>query len=116
MSYTPGPWRIYTRDRANGDYAIWVGEGFSEADALIADVSGGLGRVDEGDGDPFCHQSAANAKLIAAAPELLEALESCLAYVKKYYKTLPDDGVEQDFLMGAVIYPAEEAIAKAKGE
>ena len=112
MSYTPGPWNIYTRDRTNGDYAIWVGEGFSDADALIADVSGGLGRIDE-DGDMFCAESAANAKLIAASPDLLGSLQSCLAYVKRYYKTLPDDGAEQDHIMESVIEPSEAAITKA---
>ena len=59
---------------------------------------------------------AANAHLMVAAPELLEELVSCLAYVQRYYRTLPDDGAEQDFIMSSVIEPARKAIAKAKGE
>ena len=58
----------------------------------------------------------ANARLMVSAPELLEELVSCLAYVQRYYRTLPDDGAEQDFIMSSVIEPARKAIAKAKGE
>lgn len=58
----------------------------------------------------------ADAVLFVAAPELLEELVSCLAYVQRYYRTLPDDGAEQDFIMSSVIEPARKAIAKAKGE
>ena len=46
--------------------------------------------------------------------ELIDNLESCLAYVRAYYRTLPDDGPEQDYIMQSVIEPAEAALAAAK--
>ena len=57
----------------------------------------------------------ANLKLIAAAPDLLEALENLLYIANRYYRSLPDDGEEQDHLMASYIGPAESAIAKATG-
>jgi hypothetical protein len=48
-------------------------------------------------------------------PSLLEALKTSLAYVERYYRTLPDDGPEQDHVMHSVIEPARAAIAKATG-
>ena len=99
MSHTPGPWEIIEVERFGKIHVYGPSN-----KPIVADVN------------TYKHDGEANARLIATAPELLECLQSCLAYVKRYYKTLPDDGQEQDFLMVAVIYPAEEAIAKAKGE
>ena len=45
---------------------------------------------------------------------LIDSLAACLAYTKAYYKKLPDDGPEQDYIMQSVIEPAEKAIAEAK--
>jgi hypothetical protein len=58
----------------------------------------------------------ANAALIAAAPDLLEALKGTLALAMAYYRTLPDDGPAQDHYMTSIIEPAGRAIAKAMGE
>ena len=71
--HTPGPWNIYTSNRPDGEYEIHTGT-FDESEH-IASVSGGLGRIDN-NGDPFCFESAANARLIAAAPDMLEALQA----------------------------------------
>lgn len=61
-------------------------------------------------------EANANARLIAAAPELVEALTATLAYAEAYYRTLPDDGPAQDHIMTSIIEPARAALAKAKGD
>lgn len=57
--YTPGPWRVYDAD----DFIVAAGDGFSICDCQP--------------GNPFDvtnAQAVANARLIAAAPEMLEML------------------------------------------
>jgi len=56
-----------------------------------------------------------NARLIAAAPAMLEALRGTLGLAEAYYRTLPDDGTAQDHYMAEVIAPARAAIAQAEG-
>jgi len=51
----------------------------------------------------------ANARLIAAAPEMLAALENAAAQLR----TLLDDSIEDDY---SALTSAEIAITKAKGE
>jgi hypothetical protein len=51
----------------------------------------------------------ANARLIAAAPDMLAALENAAAQLR----TLLDDSIEDDY---SALTSAEIAIAKAKGE
>jgi hypothetical protein len=46
----------------------------------------------------------------------LEALKGTLALAEAYYRTLPDDGPEQDHYMTSIIEPARAAIAKAEGK
>jgi hypothetical protein len=87
--HTPGPWTVYEA-------------GFSVADAwghvLSTDVEG---RMPE--------EAAANARLIAAAPELLAALEALLSV---YQGFAPWEGeVERQAEI-----KARAAIAKARGE
>ena len=84
MRYTPGPWHTYK-----------TGDG---TEAAIADANG--------DGLAWCaipdrEQSAANARLIATAPELLDALKEMVA------------GDESRFMPGYL--SAKAAIAKAEG-
>lgn len=69
MSHTPGPWQLdeFAKDIVEGlgRFAVRHSE---HAPGGIAITVGGLG-----------DEQVANARLIAAAPELLEALEACLA-------------------------------------
>lgn len=53
--------------------------------------------------------------LNAAAYDLLESLKNLLSITMIYYRSLPDDGTEQDHLMTYYIEPARIAIAKAEG-
>jgi hypothetical protein len=97
MSHTPGPWFAHDFSGVNGekvtpcDFAVSC----TTPDHLTVAVMGmGLTGTPE--------EWEANVKLIAAAPDLLEALEEVLGW-----ETLcPIEVYEQ----------AREAIAKAKGE
>jgi len=80
--HTPGPWVIHPE--ALGEHSIVTPDGRG----LIADIYG---------------RSPANARLIAAAPELLEALQDCVAVPNK---NRPDE----------VWQRARAAIAKATGQ
>jgi hypothetical protein len=88
--FTPGPWRI-------GRFAWTVEAGREDYPALIANVHGQMqGKAGSGD-----TQLDANARLIAAAPELLEALE---AISRESQATT------------RIRSMAENAIAKARGD
>ena len=90
--YTPGPWVISgwaILDEANRTVICNI---------LPWDVSG-------------CRkEDVDNARLIAAAPDLLEALEA----LDNYYKTPGEDSWPKFYRQ--VLVPARAAIAKAKGE
>lgn len=97
-AHTPGPWPI---ERTGDGKRIIVGPG------LIEGPHGyDIAEVYSDDCDP--EEATANARLIAAAPELLEALEKLAAFA--------------DEVTGKVEPPlpalarAWEAIAKARGE
>jgi hypothetical protein len=103
-AHTPGPWR-----QGNGYY--W-GEGYAICGdhGIVAGVVGkgypcGLGRHPESD---------ANARLIAAAPELLAALERFAALPC----TMPQGGHCSMVHPGAFCAPchARAAVARARGE
>ena len=69
MKHTPGPWKVQQVD--NQSYArTIVGDGF-----WIADVA----HAATGD-----NESAANARLTAAAPEMLDMLQTINAYFYEY--------------------------------
>ncbi|MEA3250181.1 MAG: hypothetical protein U9Q35_01155 [Pseudomonadota bacterium] len=94
--WTPGPWRQVT---GVGYCAIRTNAG------VIADI-----RFVDRQYNPF------DANLIAAAPELFEALEYALPYLRACAPS-PRDGINQD---GSVdvncVDRALAAIAKARGE
>ena len=103
--HTPGPWTVCrpictthaTPIRVHGENLCWVC-GLDSALQFSRE------------------QTAANARLIAAAPAMLEALRGTLGLAEAYYRTLPDDGAAQDHYMAEVIAPARAAIAAATGE
>ena len=88
MSYTPGPWSL-ARDRRFHINQFVDSDGFT------------LGYV-LGSG----HEAKANARLIAAAPELLEALQACRKYMYEHFSNTQDNAF--DLLCAA--------IAKATGD
>ena len=97
VKHTPGPWKIKGPDRVEGDYAI-LADGFIIAQAYK-----------QTDDDRF-EPVDANARLIAAAPELLKECEKSLEaflHIQQYIEPsmIDEDGIKQ----------LKAAIAKAKG-
>ena len=93
--HTPGPWLPIPDKSQQGYIQIWT-EDFKFLICCMQDNESHMGN----DNDPDTETCEANANLIAAAPELLEALESL---VNGY----PDS---------AEYEAAYKAIAKARGE
>jgi len=105
--HTPGPWTMHL-NRGNGifkdSYCIAncedMGQVHKEGNRIIARTPTGIGGIYED-----------NARLIAAAPELLEALETLNKLLKGVY-----DGIhvitDNDYVL---IEQAQAAINKAKG-
>ena len=83
MTHTPGPWSISTDGEATG--VIYALRGFEWDDICVI--------------TPRC-EAAANAHLIAAAPEMLEALEYAIVQVPEL----------------ASVPGIDAAIRKARGE
>ena len=93
MTHTPGPWRV-SRD-SYGIVRIWADYRGEECDVACP----------EGDGSINSAERDANARLIAAAPELLTALQGLLAD----YQNALSDSRQRD----VVVTAAKAAIAKA---
>ena len=112
--HTPGPWLVH--DSYDEDQKIIVWDGDEQAHKPICD----MGEI----GDMNYADELANAKLIAAAPDLLEALKATifeLLELKAYYLREADsfEGDEKKmYLMNASatdskLIKAEAAIKKA---
>jgi hypothetical protein len=100
MTHTPTPWTISRL--ATPDYAPEFG-------IFSGDSAHSLARV-------IGENSEADARLIAAAPDLLAALEECvtrLAALDYRIRSLTD--ADTDYELGEVMR-SRAAIAKAKGE
>lgn len=89
-TYSQGPWELlhHTAPRHDGDRGIYWKYG------LICDMNGGPNDDSE---------TLANARLIASAPELLDALKGLL------------EMVTDNRLHGDEVYKAGDAIKKAEG-
>lgn len=95
-AYTPGPWRVIpdTLDIISDTGRRFVAEA-----------------LDTDEGGPITETAAANARLIAAAPDLLTALEACKAQLLLHGWNDPIHGLKSC----AALVQASAAIAKAKG-
>jgi hypothetical protein len=91
VKHTPGPWKVYTAK--NGGKIIGIGDAEGGG---VTDPNFALWRAGK--------EQQANARLIAAAPDLLAALEGMMA--------LLDAGS----LYEPQAYAARAAIAKARGQ
>ncbi len=108
MSHTPGPW-VFSEDGWVCANAPWY-----SVDAIDLGDDGAVATVaivSRGD-DPTAYDSRvfkANARLIAAAPDLLEALERCEALARAVISGKPQRDADE------VLLAAVAAIAKARG-
>ena len=103
--HTPGPWQFN-----DSDACIWPGM-FASRRAPVATVFTAAqpeGELSQ-ESDYFTDEEAANARLIAAAPDLLEAAERMIGFITH---TLPAAA----WMNEPWLQPAREAIAKARGE
>jgi len=104
--HTPGPWKAYK----NGNVVI-IGGGCV---ATVHKYCAGRASVIPGvPMDVHEEEVEANAKLISAAPELLEALQCLMSRVAKDAESYAQEGNEP---IWAFIEDANDAICKAKGE
>lgn len=97
--HTPGPWKATCRDMT------YKGGDWSEDEFLQWEVEGP--RAPFGRGDFF----QADARLIAAAPDLLEALHAMLSHTAMLDPSQGFDGFDH-----SAVNQARAAIAKAEGE
>lgn len=104
-TFTPGPW-VCIEVRTSCGRAFRIGKG----EMIEGGPSGGCIIYDDyGHGK---NERESNARLIAAAPELYEALQSCVTQMRVWVAINGD-------LIGALqqnIDAAESALAKARGE
>jgi hypothetical protein len=77
-AHTPGPWHAECRD---GDMRIIA----VEDDQRIARINEDM--IDANDMPSYSSEAHANARLIAAAPEMLNALELALVTIRRLAKT-----------------------------
>ena len=95
--HTPGPWNADKATYHNGYIEYFVRRD-GDAVAITGDIT-----------DPETKQpSEANAQLIAAAPDLLEALK----WIMSECRVFCQDSMDID---DGAVYSAREAIAKAEG-
>jgi len=99
--HTPRPWKV-----GKGSFVI--------ADSPAPGIHGS-NMIEHYGGHLICESvSEANAHLIAAAPDLLEALEKCL-YIIGHPKDEPETLWRTDDEINDAYMQARAAIAKAKG-
>jgi hypothetical protein len=97
--HTPGPWDVNEPDAKGG---VWVD---AQDGLTVARVGGGVSPVAE---------AIANARLIAAAPELLAALGKALESIEGQAELLRHCGAS--YGIGATLAQARAAIARATGQ
>jgi hypothetical protein len=76
--HTPGPWTAVRKQQLYPDDSYWAIEAYSPTlgEQVVADTLNQHHCIESGDGNT---EEAANARLMAAAPDLLAALEAILA-------------------------------------
>lgn len=112
QAHTPGPWEADVRTGCCAVYPVGVHEGPGlsyERDYMIYYQMGRGLRTMNGTGYPeLTDRQAANARLIAAAPDLLAALDRLVDWC--------DQPADETAPVTDLLTEAHAAIAKAKGE
>lgn len=101
--FTPGPWKVTHNGYANAPYLIHHVESGTDVAEVYCDES------------PDQPTQTANARLIAAAPEMLDALIFCMQELRQYDNANSPDGPMEEARLFAIKI-AKEAIKKAGGE
>ena len=109
MIHTPGPWKITKEDVGDEDFII-IPTGIEGANGKT--VVGSVGGLCSEDCDLKEGELEANANLIAAAPELLEALAR-ISGMAHDYDQLSD---VEETRFAEIEQIASEVIKKARGE
>lgn len=105
QAHTPGPWetvgatRVWSAGRADGGAVAIVAEPSCKTSGDFYEVGIGSSRFDE---------AMANARLIASAPQLLEALQKISALVEEQVDADLLAGIEIDEIARAAIAQATE--------
>jgi len=102
--YSPSPWKVVSNP--------YYREIVSDEDGTIADACSSK-YIGGNPIDGYTDKSEANARLIAAAPELLEALEFMFEQITNEKNA---SYTFEAYTRGIGIHKARIAIAKAKGE
>lgn len=104
--FTPGPWFVQDDEWTDGDTANITSDFRSDNSIVpVAQISGG--GSESGFDSDFSLEQKANATLIAAAPELLEALQECLPIWENH---------KLDASEASILLDCRAAIAKALGK
>ncbi len=111
--HTPGPWEIFLGDGERLIRTPWISKGLGATHVggpLMGDYRGGhIAHIGTNGQPDFEAQAEANARLIAAAPELLEA---CHVAASALYVAYPAPSAEQ---LAKVYNALCDAISKAEG-
>jgi len=110
--HTPGPWRLSDGNASSFVYALDETGGVNRFSCLVQGGYSYCGRTHKD--RTLESEIAANARLIAAAPELLDALEDA-EYALVSVLTLPTLQQQKDAAKQAIKF-ARVAIDKARGE
>lgn len=87
--YTPGPWSVVEHD-----HAICVQTESQKKTKFGASRYAAIGGFDRSDQAQLA-EARANARLIAAAPDLLEALQLCRQHMYNQASNTPDNAFEK---------------------
>lgn len=114
--FTPGPWRIEDETTlvwgaCNPDDTSSYGMGYPITECRTTNISSWAK-------GPDAEEGIANARLIAAAPDMYEALEAVLPFVPISFATTsrPGNANEKNEKLAAALSQARAALAKARGE
>lgn len=101
--YTPGPWSTFKGYGSHPDLPIFIDAGKTKQESLpICQINQTV--------DTTTEMAKANARLIASAPELLEALKEAFNYLSQ------ENGKRVKYETDSLLDTLERAIFKATGE
>jgi hypothetical protein len=102
--HTPGPWRTYGPDSQDANWII----AYDGQEIYVSEIA----KIPATWNHILDERKAANARLIAAAPDLLAACEAALEPLMTYHPRIPELDRQVKDARGKLL----AAIAKAKGE